>query len=217
MNNELYHYGVKGMKWGVRKDGYRSHGVRAVIARKSNKRVDKGFKKWKKNSDLRDDAIAKGKVANEKRVTYETNKTKENKTAYKTANAEYKKALNKNTSYRKGVIRQEVGRDSARKYMSAAKKAKKQGLEKEYARLMSKHDIERAKARRAASVGQRRSQRKAAFKRGLTISAKTAVSTAVITGGATYVNSRMNGNININSQDVKNAINKFRKFYGYIY
>ena len=108
-DEELYHYGIKGMKWGVRKDrqpGYKSTSIKAALAKRSK--------------------------------------------------------------YRKGIIRQEVGKDSARKYLSEAKAVKKQlsadpsnkTLQKKYNQLMSKHDIERANARRATEVAANRSKKK---------------------------------------------------------
>ena len=36
--HELYHYGVKGMRWGVRK------------ARRENEKIDKSFKNWNTNA-----------------------------------------------------------------------------------------------------------------------------------------------------------------------
>lgn len=47
---ELYHHGVKGMKWGKHKSTYSSTGVRAAIARRSNEKVDTGFKNWGENA-----------------------------------------------------------------------------------------------------------------------------------------------------------------------
>ena len=42
MNNELMHYGIPGMKWGVRKDkpSYRSTGVRSALAKKAKRFMD---------------------------------------------------------------------------------------------------------------------------------------------------------------------------------
>ena len=61
MSDELYHYGVLGMKWGKRKSSYSSTGLRSAMARRSNEKVDAGFKKWKENSIKRADAIELGK------------------------------------------------------------------------------------------------------------------------------------------------------------
>ena len=43
-NKELYHYGVPGMRWGHRKTSYKSTDIRSAIARRSNEKVDEGFK-----------------------------------------------------------------------------------------------------------------------------------------------------------------------------
>lgn len=56
-------------------------------------------------------------------MDYERDRSnKELKKTYKQANRDYKKALNSNTTYRKGAIRGEVGKDASRKYLSEAKK-----------------------------------------------------------------------------------------------
>lgn len=201
VNGELYHYGIKGMKWGVRRTkeqlGYKSTGVRAALARRSNEKVDKGFKNWGENAKKRDDAISLGKQANAAKLAYERDRSnKELKTAYKTANKQYKKVLSGNTAYRKGVVRQEVGRDASRKYLSEAKKVKKQlaadpsnkALQKRYDDLMSKHDIERANARRAAEVGKKRSRKIAAVKRSMTMTAKAAAGSAAVAAGVYAAN-----------------------------
>lgn len=231
-NSELYHYGVKGMKWGVRKKQYRSTGIRSAMARRSNKKVDDSFKDWKENARKRDNAIELGKKANAAKLAYENNKSDKNlKSAYKQANKEYKKALSENTTYRKGVVRQEVGRDVSRKYLSEAKKVKKQldkdpsnkKLQKQYNDLMSKHDVERAKARRAKEVGERRSRIKANMKRSMTMTVKAAASTAAIAAGTYAVNSYLNKHEvtlngkrvaikNQNINDIIDMANKGRRF-----
>ena len=201
-NGELYHYGVKGMKWGVRKDkkwdsGYKSTTIRSALARRSNEKVDKGFKDWKENAKKRDDAVELGKKANLAKMDYERDKSnKQLKAAWKDADKQYRKALNANTTYRKGVVRKEVGQDISRKYLSEAKKVKKQldadpsnkKLQKQYNDLMSKHDIERAKARKAVDVSTKRSRKIASIKRNMTMTAKAAAGTAAIAAGTYAVN-----------------------------
>ena len=236
-NKELYHYGVPGMRWGHRKTSYKSTGIRSAIARRSNEKVDEGFKKWNDNAKKRDDAINLGKTRNAAKLAYESNKSDKNlKSAYKTANKDYKKALRKNTTYRKGVVRQEVGKDASRKYLSEAKKIKKQldanpgdrQLQKKYNDLMSKHDVERANARRAVEVGAKRSQKKAAMKRAMTMTVKTAATTAAVSAGAYAVNRYLNDHqvsfngqrVNVGSQNIRNVmdkVNKAKKFMGYMY
>ena len=236
-NKELYHYGVPGMRWGHRKTSYKSTGIRSAIARRSNEKVDEGFKKWNDNAKKRDDAINLGKTRNAAKLAYESNKSDKNlKSAYKAANKDYKKALSKNTTYRKGVVRQEVGKDASRKYLSEAKKIKKQldanpgdrQLQKKYNDLMSKHDVERANARRAVEVGAKRSQKKAAMKRAMTMTVKTAATTAAVSAGAYAVNRYLNDHqvsfngqrVNVGSQNIRNVmdkVNKAKKFMGYMY
>lgn len=194
---ELLHYGVPGMKWGHRKNSYRSTGVRSAIARRQNEKVDKSFKDWNKNTKLRNDAIDLGKKANTSRITYQNDrKNKDAKLRYRSDKKAYKDSLRKNTTYRKGVVKQEVGRDIARKYLTEAKRVKKQldsdpqnkQLQKRYNDLMSKHDVERARARRAVEVSSKRSQKKASIKRTLTMSAKVAATTATVSAGLYGVN-----------------------------
>ena len=239
MNNELMHYGIPGMKWGVRKDkpSYRSTGVRSALARRSNEKVDKGFKNWNENAKKREDAIALGKKANASKMAYESNRSdKALKSQYKADNKAYKNALKSNTTYRKGQVRKEDGSDLSRKYLSDAKKIQKQlvndpgnkQLQKQYNKLMSQHDVERAKARRAPEVAAKRSARKANLKRAATMSVKAAAATATVAAGTYAVNRYLSShNVTLdgkpirlktqNLRDVAEMAKKAKRFMGYFY
>lgn len=205
----LYHHGILGQKWGIRRfqnsDGsltsagksrYKSTGIRAAIARRQNEKIDKSFKTWKQESAKRADAIEIGKRYNKARIDFEANKSKETKAEYKSLKKEYNSALRGNTTYRKGQIRNEVGSDLSRKYLSEAKKVDKllkkdpgnKDLQRQYDSLMSKHDIERARARRAPEVAANRSRKIASIKRGITVSIKTAAVAGAIAVGSKVLN-----------------------------
>ena len=214
----LIHHGVKGMKWGVRKD-YRPTSIRSAIARRQNAKVDKGFKKWNEGANNKQTAIDAGKKRNASKIAYEKDRSnKELKAQYKSDNKAYKQALRKNTTYRKGSVREEVGKDLSRNYMSEAKKAKKSGDMKSYSNYMNKHDIERAKARKAQSVGAKRSAKKAALKRAATMTVKAAAVTGAVTAGAYAANKY--GGVNVSSDQLRKAANvgkQAMKYAGYFY
>ena len=228
--DELYHYGIKGMRWGVRKKStpnYRSTGIRSALARRSNSKVDKSFNEWEEGAKNRDAAIEAGKKANQAKLAWENDRSNaDSRAAYRQANKEYKQALNKNTTYRKGVVRQEVGRDISRKYLSEAKKLAKQmtadptnkQLKKKYTDLMNKHDVERAKARKAVDVGAKRSRKIASIKSGMTKTAKAAVATAAVGAGLHYANKYLlNGNLSVGSQQVVDMAKRVKNLLGYLY
>ena len=225
-DDELAHFGVLGMKWGHSKKGYRSTNIRSAIARRSNDKTDAGFNDWKKNDDRKQTAISAGKKRNELKRAYDADpKNKQLRSEYKSANKEYKSALGKNTTYRKGVVKQEVGSDMSRKYLSEAKKLKKQldsgkgdaNTKKQHQKLMNKYDVERASARRAVAVANKRSQKKASIKRAMTMSVKAAAATAAVTAGGYYVNKNLvaNGKQPIDIPRVVNFAQKAKDFMGY--
>lgn len=236
-SDDLMHYGIPGMKWGKRKSSYSSTGIRSAIARRQNEKIDAGFKDWSENTKKKANAIELGKKANMSKRAYESNKSdKALKSQYKQDAKAYKKALKGNTTYRKGQIKKEVGSDLSRKYLSDAKKVKKQmdadpvnkQLQKQYNKLMSKHDVERANARRAPEVAAKRSKKKAALKRGMTMIVKSAATTAAVAGGMYAANKyltnhpvTLNGNsVQFSSQnvsDIMDAAKKVKNFMGYMY
>lgn len=245
--NELQHFGILGMKWGVRryqnKDGsltpagkkkaknFTPTGVRAAMAKRANRKVDKGFENWQINAKKKEAAIDLGKKATASKMAYEKDNTKENKDKMNADKKAYKKALSSNTTYRKGAIRGEVGKDLARKYMSEAKAIKKKldaspddkQLRAKYNALMSKQAITREKARRAPIVGQRRSNRIAALKRAGTMTVKAAAATAAIGVGVHYTNKYLASKgktIRLNSETVRgftDTAKKVRNALGYFY
>lgn len=225
-NDALSHVGVLGMHWGHTKKGYRSTNIRSALARRSNDVTDAGFKDWKENDQKKQHAISTGKTKNEAQRNYASNpKDKQAKSDYKSANKDYKSALKANTTYRKGVVKQEVGSDMARKYLSDAKKLKKSidagtadsKTKQQYQHLMNKYDVERASARRAVAVASKRSQKKASMKRAMTMTVKAAAATAAITAGGAYVNNKLasQGKQTINIQAVVDFAKKAKDFAGY--
>ena len=106
-------------------------------------------------------------------------------------------------------------------FLTEAKRVKKQldsdpsnkQLQKKYNDLMSKHDIERANARRAPEVAANRSKKKAAIKRAMTMSVKAAATTAVVTAGTYAVNKYLSDhNVTLNGNNLRvdsNMVNTF--------
>ena len=236
-SDDIMHYGVLGMRWGHRKASYHSTGIASAMARRSNKKVDDSFKKWNENSKKRADSIELGKKRNASKMAYEGNKAdKSLKKQYKKDNQAYKKSLKGNTTYRKGQVKHEVGSDLSRKYLTEAKRVQKQiktdpsnkELKNKYNELMSKHDIERARARRAPEVAANRSKKKASLKRATTMTVKAAATTAAVAAGAYAVNRYLNGhNVTLNGKrinvstsqvsDFADKIKKAKKAMGYVY
>lgn len=224
--DELYHYGVQGMRWGHR------NSIKAAIAKRKNDKIDKSFIKWKENVNKRDNAIDLGKELNKTKIAYENNRSSDElKKQYHEANKNFKKAYRQNTTFYKGAIRQQVGQDLSRKYLSESKKVKKQlsndptnkDLQKKYGDLLNKHDIERAKARKAISVGEKRMRAKSSVKRAMTIAVTSVATSAAIAGGVyaankyfTKHNTTLNGKpIRINSEQIRKASELGKKIFSF--
>lgn len=93
---------------------------------------------------------------------------------------------------------------------------------------MSKHDVERANARRAVEVSTKRSRKQAAIKRTMTKTVKAAAATTAVAAGTYAVNRYLtnhdvtvNGkSVRLNTQAVANVMDiakKARDFMGYVY
>ena len=230
-HDELYHYGVQGMRWGHR------NSIKAAIAKRQNDKIDKSFIKWKEDANKRDNAINLGKELNKTKLAYENNRSSDElKKQYREANKNFKKAYRQNTTFHKGAIRQQVGQDLSRKYLSESKKVKKQllsdptnkELQKKYGDLLNKHDIERAKARKAISVGEKRMRAKSSIKRAMTMTVTAVVTSAAIAGGVYAANKYFAGHnttlnwkpIRVNSEQIRKASDLGKKIFSagkYIY
>lgn len=99
---------------------------------------------------------------------------------------------------------------------------------KRYSDLMSKHDVERANARRAVDVASNRSRMKASIKRSMSMTVKAAATTAAIGAGAYAVNRYLtNHDVTVNGRplrvgaqtlsSVADMARKARNFTGYFY
>ena len=94
---------------------------------------------------------------------------------------------------------------------------------------MSKHDIERAKARKAVEVSSKRSAKKASMKRAMTMTVKAAATSAAIGAGMAAANKYLSGhNVTIRGHRIggvsPNDVAKFtdlvkkgRELVGYLY
>ena len=69
---------------------------------------------------------------------------------------------------------------------------------------MSKHDVERANARRAVEVSTKRMRKAASIKRGMTMAVKATATSAAIAGGVYAVNKYLtNHNVTLNGKSVR--------------
>ena len=237
-NTELKHFGIPGMKWGHKKNSkysYRSTGVRSAIAKRENKKIDKSFDKWKENDKLKKSAIDIGKKRNEAKISYESDrKNKDLKKKYKDANKDYKKALSKNTTYRKGSVKEEVYRDYSRKALSKSKQIAKdpnfktsKKMQNDYNKFKSEHAINRSKARKAQARAAKISTVKATYKRTGKKALKTGAMTALLSASIYGINKYSNKhslrfvsnsgksyNININKDKVMDFVGMFAPSIG---
>lgn len=103
-NVTIYHYGVKGMKWGVRRD------ARVLAAHRTNEAVRKA------KTDYREGKISKSerKAAIKKAKNYKKDYKKELKSQFKNADRKERKRLNKDIT---NQAKKEVG---ARRLKKAA-------------------------------------------------------------------------------------------------
>ena len=105
-DNELYHYGVKGMKWGVRKFQEKSEALdrKKASYKKAKKAYSKSFNKAYNRSLAAYSPLKKHRQANEKRWSDAQTKAE----ALKKAKSEYKSA--KKELRQNATVGQKIGR-----------------------------------------------------------------------------------------------------------